>query len=678
MNRGLLAGFIFLGMLPATTSAQQPPTRELTRGEQHRLLPPGEQIFSPGRPVAVSPTRHYGQIGQIAHLTMSALGTADVFGNGPYDLFLDNGRLFPFLGFDADGQPYYGAEAALHGEIDLHCVLTAGDGIIYGLRAAGRQLQLATFDRGSRMFATVATSPELDLPHGMATEIVGWLDASQRLHVYFALPDGNALRNDPNHHAATYLPYDGAGFWRGNIPRLWLYHVCFDSVRLEKVEQFARASDGPGEFLFSVSGMAVLDHGTDHPPGLAVSDQLSTMRYFPLDPETGKPGPMQFLNSPQHVALRHPVIRGGMRAVPDRDTGLSNLIVTDTGRAWFYKFGGEWTKSGAPIYHGPAPLLAEKVHLALGPLCVISPGDMDRDGLVDLMVGNDSGHLLFLRNIGTPQAAAFDLPVAPPVGGKPLDIKAGYSGSVQGPQEAMWGYTCPTVCDWNGDGLLDVVLNSITADYQVLLQRPCDEGIAFAEPRLLYCDSLQLQLAWRSQPGITDWGLGGRLCMIALDEQNLLRMFWRIDDENVERGELLKLQDGSPITANVDEFAGQTGRGDIVPYDWDGDGTIDLMIGASRGQSFPASQKTYYPSAYGPARAASLLYFRNAGTNAQPVFEYARLIEFEGERISLGIHLVSPAFFDIGRGVDDVLIGEELGAILYYPREKLTVSPPAE
>jgi hypothetical protein len=303
---------------------------------------------------------------------------------------------------------------------------------------------------------------------------------------------------------------------------------------------------------------------------------------------------------------------------------------------------------------------------------------MDRDGLIDLMVGNDAGHLLFVRNIGTPQAAAFDLPVSPLVGGKPLDIKAGYNGSVQGPQEAMWGYTCPAVHDWNRDGLPDVIVNSITGNYQLLLQENSPDGLKFAESRLMYCDGLQLRLAWRSQPGITDWGLGGRLCMIAMDEQNLLRLFWRLDDENVERGELLKLQDGSPIAASVDKFAGQTGRSNIVPYDWDGDGNLDLMIGVTRGQQFLASKTVFYPSVFGPTRAATLLLLRNAGSNREPVFEYARLIEFQKERISLGIHICSPAFVDIGRGVKDLLIGEELGSVIYYPRESLTVAPPAK
>jgi hypothetical protein len=508
--------------------------------------------------------------------------------------------------------------------------------------------------------------------------IAAWLDPQQRLHIYFAVGDGVALRHDENHHAVTFLPYDGGGFWRGNIPRLSLYHARFDSIRMESLQELTRASDGPGEFLFSMGGMAVLHLGDDHPPGLAAVDQQSTLRYFPLDPESGRPGPMQFIDTPQSVALRHPVIGTSIRTVPDPKTGRSNLILCDTCRAWYYRFSGRWTADGCPIFEGPTPLTAEGVHLSLGSLDCISPGDMDRDGLIDLMVGNDAGMLLFVKNVGTGKAAAFAPPVAPPCGGVPLDIKAGYAGSVQGPQEAMWGYTCPTVYDWNGDSLPDVVLNSITANYQLLLQEPSNDGIRFAAPRLLYCDGLQLHLAWRSQPGITDWGLGGRICMIALDEQNQLRMFWRMDDENLVRGDLLRFEDGTAITANVDEFAGQTGRGKIVPYDYDGDGAIDLMIGASRGLSWAASKTTFYPSSFGETRAASILFLRNAGANEKPTFEYARLLQFEGERIQLGIHCTSPAFVDIGRGVEDMLVGEELGSIKYYPRESLTLSEKEE
>jgi hypothetical protein len=298
--------------------------------------------------------------------------------------------------------------------------------------------------------------------------------------------------------------------------------------------------------------------------------------------------------------------------------------------------------------------------------------------LIDLIAGNDAGQLLFLKNIGSLGRPEFDNPVSVAVGGKPLNIKAGYRGSVQGPAEAMWGYTCPTLYDWNGDGLLDVVLNSVLGDYMLLLQQPSNGSPEFSEPKLMSCDGLQLHLVWRSQPAITDWGKkDGRTCMIALDEQNLLRCFWRIDNENVERGELLRLKNGSSITANADEAAGQTGRAKLVAHDWDNDGALDLLIGTSRGLSFPASETTYYPSSFYPDHKASVLLLRNIGSNEQPVFDYVRFVEFEGKRISLAIHCCSPAPVDLGRGVVDLLVGEENGTIHYYPRELLTISPPA-
>ena len=42
-----------------------------------------------------------------------------------------------------------------------------------------------------------------------------------------------------------------------------------------------------------------------------------------------------------------------------------------------------------------------------------------------------------------------------------IRIQAGPNGSIQGPCEAKWGYTTLTVADWDGDGLPDLVVNSI-------------------------------------------------------------------------------------------------------------------------------------------------------------------------------------------------------------------------
>ncbi|MEA1950824.1 MAG: VCBS repeat-containing protein [Planctomycetota bacterium] len=633
-------------------------------------------LFSPGQPIPVARTRRLGQIGRDKSYRSIVMGTADVYGHGPYDLFLSPNRLFPFRGFHEDGTPYYGQPIKTKGQAMNGVVLTGPDGVIYGIFASGKRVRVCILDRAKQAFQQVALSNKLDLPGSIGGGMAAHIDAEGKLHVYFSIADGTSYRPPGDHHAATYLPFDGAGFWRGGIPRRKLFHARFDKPKLGKTEIVNRIGRGPGEFLFSLGGMTVVKLGENRPPALVTSEKLGVMRYFAMDPSTEKLAARQFVNNEELVALRHPVINANLKAIPDPKTGLSNLVVGDTGRIWFYRFTGRFAENGSPIYGSPRPVQAEAVHLTLGALPVISPGDVDGDGLIDLIAGNDAGQLLFVKNIGDPRRPEFDEPAPVSVGGRPLDIKAGYRGSIQGPGEAMWGYTCPTLHDWNGDGRLDVILNSIMADYMLLLQQPSDAGPVFTEPKRIYCDGLQLHLAWRSQPAITDWGTGGRLSMIVLDERNLLRRYWRIDNQNVERGELLRLHDGSPIAANVDEGAGQTGRAKLVAHDWDGDGDIDLLIGASRGLSFPASKSTCLPSYYQSNRKASVLLLRNIGSNSKPVFDYVKQLDFNGKRIGLGIHSCSPAPVDLGRGVVDLLVGEENGSIHYYPRESLSVSSP--
>lgn len=52
-------------------------------------------------------------------------------------------------------------------------------------------------------------------------------------------------------------------------------------------------------------------------------------------------------------------------------------------------------------------------------------------------------------------------PVLLKAGGKTIRIQAGNNGSIQGPAEAKWGYTVLNVADWDEDGLVDLVVNSI-------------------------------------------------------------------------------------------------------------------------------------------------------------------------------------------------------------------------
>ncbi|MFK7777798.1 MAG: VCBS repeat-containing protein, partial [Gimesia sp.] len=632
----------------STVSNESSPKKEIPKALVSKK---SKAYFLPAQPIPISKKRRFGQIGRGVDYRSIVVGMADVFGKGPYDLFLYPDRLFPFRGFNDEGTPLYGKPFKTTGPSMNGTVFTGSDKNIYGLFSSGKKIRICKFDRSKKEFQQYAESKSLKIPSTIGRAKAVFIDSQGKFNVYFSIADRKTYRPPGDHHASTYIPYDGAGFWRGNIVRRELYHAKFDSLNLKKLESVRRVGQGPGEFLFNLGGMTIVNLGQDRPPALVTSDKLGVIRYFEIDRKTGNLSPHKFINNKEHVALRHPVINSSVYAFPHPETGISNLIVGDTGRIWCYHFSDQFAKNGSPVYGSPKPVMREDAHLCLGDLPVISPGDVDGDGLKDLIVGNDAGQLLFVKNIGDQNHVEFDQPVPVLVGTKPLNIKAGYRGSIQGPGEGMWGYTCPTLYDWNGDGRLDVILNSIMGDYMVLLQIPSDNGPTFSEPKQMYCDGLQMHLAWRTKPAITDWGTKGRICLITLDEKNLLRRFWRVDNQNVERGELLKLKDGSPITANVDEAAGQTGRAKIVAHDWDQDGKIDLLIGASRGLSFPASKLSYLPSGYLLSRKASVLFLRNIGTNKKPVFDYIKQLDFNGKRIGLGIHSCSPAPVDFGRGV---------------------------
>ena len=47
-------------------------------------------------------------------------------------------------------------------------------------------------------------------------------------------------------------------------------------------------------------------------------------------------------------------------------------------------------------------------------------------------------------------------------GGEPVRIAAGLTGSIQGPSEKMFGYSCPTIADWDGDGKPDLLVSDVT------------------------------------------------------------------------------------------------------------------------------------------------------------------------------------------------------------------------
>ena len=122
------------------------------------------------------------------------------------------------------------------------------------------------------------------------------------------------------------------------------------------------------------------------------------------------------------------------------------------------------------LYYAQAILIYKRnPELSVGSAAVSVLCDWNGDGALDLVVGDAGGDISLFENIGTLNQPKFTLPVKLPVEGNPIRIQAGAAGSIQGPAEAKYGYTCPTVADWNGDGLPDLIRSNVTGRHTLFL-----------------------------------------------------------------------------------------------------------------------------------------------------------------------------------------------------------------
>lgn len=145
----------------------------------------------------------------------------------------------------------------------------------------------------------------------------------------------------------------------------------------------------------------------------------------------------------------------------DKD-GYVDLVVGDEdGRVAFIRNTGK-TGGHMPQFDQPVYFRQQADLLKFGALVTPVSVDWDEDGDEDLIAGNSAGYIGFIENLGLfegmPRWAA---PAYLQANGTPIRIQAGLNGSIQGPAEAKWGYTTLSVADWDGDGRKDILINSI-------------------------------------------------------------------------------------------------------------------------------------------------------------------------------------------------------------------------
>lgn len=145
----------------------------------------------------------------------------------------------------------------------------------------------------------------------------------------------------------------------------------------------------------------------------------------------------------------------------DRDGDVDLIVGDEDGRVAFVENVG--LHDNMPKFLAPVYFQQKADTLKCGALATPFPVDWDGDGDQDILCGNTAGYFEFFENLSGPNVSApkWARPVRLKVDGKDFRIQAGPNGSIQGPAEAKWGYTTFTVADWDLDGLPDIIYNSI-------------------------------------------------------------------------------------------------------------------------------------------------------------------------------------------------------------------------
>jgi hypothetical protein len=308
-----------------------------------------------------------------------------------------------------------------------------------------------------------------------------------------------------------------------------------------------------------------------------------------------------------------------------------------------------------------------KVNALVTPFSV----DWDNDGDEDLICGNTAGNLLFIENLDNGNPPKWGEPEMLAVNDVPVRILAGENGSIQGPCEAKWGYTTPTVADWDGDGLLDIVVNSIWGKivwYKNVgkLSKP---KLAPSQPVLILWDKkpqkpewnwwnpdgTELVTQWRTTPYVIDLNQDGLNDLVMLDHEGYLAFFERVRKDNQlyvlpgKRLFFLKGKENTELFRPNTHVAGKSGRRQFCFADWDRDGKLDILMDS-----------------------ININFFKNISSkDSNFIFEDQGSVD----HLVLAGHSTKPTIVDWNKNnIPDLLVGAEDG-FLYYLKNPYEKNP---
>ncbi len=473
-------------------------------------------------------------------------------------------------------------------------------------------------------------------------------------------PDGVSFwDNTPNENQGPGRGYDFSGKWLGEQSRYFL-HWAKGEYAAGEMPRFGT----PRGLDFRTAGFPL--QLKSYPPGpypalcrsngdnlLVVSGDVDRLWTFRLKPQGGT-----FLAEPLRELPRsqYSYWNNSLRAHDFDGDGNDDLIMAgNPGRIVLLRNDGRGNFREFTAYQSGGPVASDT-------LANPARGDWDGDGLPDLITGDASGYLTYRP--GTSDPLVYGAPVFLRENGRIFHRTAGTTGSIQGPQEARWGYLQPTLGDWDGDGRNEIITNDIKGEL-LLLTPAGDPAEVNAAPFTL--NGKPLPAAWRVRPAIlpAKYNFMGKgvPVLLYLDYDGDLAAAVPVRTGSAEIAESVKLRDvqGNPV--RLCGIRGHWGRAKLAVADFDRDGRWDLVWGHNA-----SVYRDIWPDRANLPAGATLAFSRNTGSNAEPRFVAAReIVAKDGTRFNFRIHNSSlfPTDLD-GDGITDFLVGAEDGKIYYF------------
>lgn len=614
-------------------------------------------------------------IGDFALHSISArmLGTAFVSNPKHPDLFMLGDKYYgnecfrySYVDRGEDGVPVFerGERVELpDGALSKICIRQRGKHI-YLFWCSGKELKYAEYDlKKAAFFEKGALSlPEMEwTPKNITVELPD--DGSLRMNASCTIT--SSAKAPGNWRSADYFPYDGTGVWRGRFGADAFFSCSYPGFSDGEASAPLLISATNKEIFGSSNGIDVVRYPNCE--GIITGSSYGGL-YFLNRKADGTCEPKRHVADKKFNALRHPTIWPTPVVYPNGRGEYVDLLATGEGGVFYYRFTGEFTPDGRPVYDDPVTLKEKNPALYAGSLVTPTLVDWDGDGKLDIVCGNSAGHILFFSNIGSNRNPSFSSGTYLKAGGEIIHIQPGYGEDIQGPGESRWGYVGANVFDWNNDGKLDILTNDSRGKHTVFKQGA--HGLETGRP--IYLNDLELHGMWRCRPGVGT--MAGKYVYFTLDDEDEIHRYFREDDYNLTDGGKMNLTDGSHIKANWLE-AGGKGRLRFEVVDWDGDGVKDLLLATNMHHMIPDTVRGIPWSHPKSLRGATLLFLRNSGTEADPVFEFPKQLKYKGELVRFGHHGCGASTGMVGKitnGLPNIVVGDERGSLYLLEREYLT------